>query len=165
MDRIYNRSELTDPEQICLFDTSNFLLSIKEKDIQIYWFDFKTIMEADIDSETPDIPDLIEDKFQALFADNKDIIYWTNKLNSIYHGFINSIFNINTETFCYIIDDDIVKFLKGKKEFIFDEFKTKLSKEHHVFLDLFQQKNTDILPPYRPYNYKIEIMSDKESLS
>ncbi len=127
-----------DLEQICLFNISNFLLSIKEKDIQIYRFDFKTIMEAGIsDPEISDIPDLIENKFQALLADNKDAIYWTNKLNPIYYRFINSIFNIDIETFCYVINDDIVKFLKGKKELILDKFKTKFPKKHHVFLDLF----------------------------
>ncbi len=166
MDRTYNKLELTDPEQICLLDTPNFLLFIKEKNIQIYRLDLKTIIETDIlDPETPDIPDLIEDEFQALFANNKDTIYWTNKLNPIYHGFINSIFNTNTETFCHITDDNITKFLKGKKKLIFDELKTKLPKEHHVFLDLFQQKNINILPPYQSYNHKIEIMSDKEPLS
>ncbi len=166
MDRTYDRSELTNPKQIHLFDISNFLLSIKKKDIQIYQFDFKTIIEIDIpNSETFDILDLIEDKFQILLADNKDTTYWTNKLNPIYYRFIDSIFNINTEIFCCVIDDNIVKFLKGKKEFILDKFKTKLPKEHHIFLDFFQRKNTDILPLYRPYNHKIEIISDKEFLS
>ncbi len=33
MDKTYDGSELTDFEQICLFDASNFFLSIKEKDI------------------------------------------------------------------------------------------------------------------------------------
>ncbi len=63
MDRIYDESELTDPEQICLFDIPNFLLSIKEQSIQVYRLDLKTIIEAGIDPEIPDIPDLIEDKF------------------------------------------------------------------------------------------------------
>ncbi len=166
MDRIYDRSELTDPEQICLLDTPNFLLFIKEKGIQVYQLDFKTIMETGIpDPETPNIPDLIEDKFQALFAGNKDTIYWTNKLNPTYHGFINNIFNIDTETFYRVTDNDITKFLKGKKELTLNKFKTKLPKKHHAFLDLFQRKNIDILPPYRSYDYKIEIMPNKESLS
>ncbi len=153
-----------DSEQIRLFDAPNFLLSIKEKGIQVYQLDFKTIMEAGIDPETPDIPDFIENEFQALFANNKDITYWTNKLNPIYHGFIDSIFNTDTEIFCHITDDDIAKFLKGKKEFILDKFKAKLPKKHHAFLDLFQRKNTDILPSYRPYNHKIEIIPGKELL-
>ncbi len=123
-------------------------------------------MEAGIpDSEIPNIPDFIEDKFQALFASNKDTTYWTNKLNPIYHRFIDNIFNTDTEIFYHVTDDDIAKFLKGKKELILDKFKTKLPKEHHVFLDLFQRKNADILPLYRPYNHKIEIMPDKELLS
>ncbi len=166
MDRTYDRPELTNPEQIHLFDTPNFLLSIKEKDIQIYWLDLKTIMKTDIpDPETSDIPDLIEDEFQVLFAGDKDAIYWTNKLNPIYHGFIDSIFNIDTEIFYCVTDNDIAKFLKRKKELILDKLKTKLPKEHHAFLNLFQRKNTDILSLYRLYNHKIEIMPDKELLS
>ncbi len=165
MDRIYDGPELTDLEQIRLFDTSNFLLSIKEKGIQIYRLDLKTIMEAGIpDSEIPDIPDLTENEFQTLFASDKDIIYWINKLNPTYYRFINNIFNTDIETFYCIIDDNIAKFLKGKKELILDEFKTKFPKEHHVFFDLFQRKNTDILPLYRPYDHKIEIIPGKESL-
>ncbi len=121
-------------------------------------------METGIDSETPDIPDLTEDEFQALLAGDKDTTYWTNKLNPIYYGFINNIFNTDTETFCYITNNNITKFLKGKKELILNEFKTKLPKEYHAFLDLFQQKNTDILSPYRSYDHKIEIMPGKELL-
>ncbi len=123
-------------------------------------------MEADIpDPETSDIPDFIEDEFKALFIGDKDIIYWTNNINPTYHGFINSIFNTDTEIFCYVMDDDIAKFLKGKKELILDEFKAKFSKEHHAFLDFFQRKNTDILSLYRSYDHKIEIMPSKELLS
>ncbi len=166
MDRTYDGSELTDPEQIRLFDAPNFLLSIKEKGIQVYRLDFKIIMEVGIsDPEIPDIPDLIEDEFQVLLAGDKDATYWTNKLNPTYYGFIDSIFNTDTETFCCVTDDDIAKFLKGKKELILDELKVKLSKEHHVFLDFFQRKNADILPLYRPYDHKIEIMPGKEPLS
>ncbi len=120
-------------------------------------------MEAGIpDPETPDIPDFTEDEFQVLFAGDKGATYWTNKLNPIYHGFIDSIFNTDTETLCRVIDDNIAKFLKGKKELTLDEFKTKLPKEHHAFLDLFQRKNADILPLYRLYDHKIEIMPGKE---
>ncbi len=64
MNKTYNGAELTDPEQIRLFDIFNFLLSIKEKGIQVYRLDFKTIMKTGIpDPETPDIPNLTEDEF------------------------------------------------------------------------------------------------------
>ncbi len=122
-------------------------------------------METNIpDFETSDISDFIEDEFQILFIGDKDAIYQINKLNPIYYMFIDSIFNIDIEIFCCVIDDNIVKFLKGKKKFIFDKFKAKFSKEYHIFFDLFQRKNADILSLYRLYNYKIEIISSKESL-
>ena len=39
----------------------------------------------------------------------------------------------------------------------------KLSTEYHDFLDIFSQADSDILPPHRPYDYKIPLMEEKTS--
>lgn len=37
----------------------------------------------------------------------------------------------------------------------------KLPTKYHDFLDVFSRANSDILPPYRPYDHKISLMEDK----
>ena len=40
-------------------------------------------------------------------------------------------------------------------------FANKLPTEYHDFLDIFSQADSDILPPYRPYDHKIPLMEEK----
>ena len=40
----------------------------------------------------------------------------------------------------------------------------KLPKEYHEFLDVFSKKEADKLPPYRPYNHKIQLKEGAEPL-
>jgi len=53
---------------------------------------------------------------------------------------------------------DIEKALRSKTR---TDSATVLPKKYHNFLDVFSQELADILPSYRPYNYKIDIESGK----
>ena len=32
-----------------------------------------------------------------------------------------------------------------------------LSKEYYEFVDVFSRRDLDVLPPYRPYNYRVPV--------
>ena len=40
------------------------------------------------------------------------------------------------------------------------EIKSRLPSKYHDFLDVFDKDKADILPPHRPYNYKLEFTEE-----
>ena len=60
-----------------------------------------------------------------------------------------------------IVNINIKKFLKGKLGLTREDILQYLLKEFYKYIEYFLFKNTDKLPPYQLWDYKIEIMPRK----
>ena len=58
-------------------------------------------------------------------------------------------------------DDIQLNEISGMTENEQKNLRTKVRKEFHDFLDVFDRKAVEVLPPNRTYDHKIEIDSDK----
>jgi len=81
-----------------------------------------------------------------------------------FYDFLKINLKTKSEFLCRkIVDTNIKKFLKGKLELTREDILQCLLKEFYEYIKHFLPKNVDKLPPYRPWDHKIEIILGKQA--